>query len=460
LAITNCKLQIDERCMPICNLQFAFRNLQWLVVLPTIFLCSCETLAQRDAHSTDHATVTQEADPQGESPRPMVGALNASPALPQMPNGNAHPVKQAQYIPQSLPPTAWTGPTHHDHVHGTVHSYRQNFCPHCQGRQPFEFSDDIHEGLSWVPDGISCPWPKDEYICDGSDLNHDVYVKQDFTVVGLDPEDTIAHYDTVDGRTEVSASNCVCIYAPRFAAVRQITGPVLWEAHERMAAIEKPVKLNVHEENRGPKTAVQPEQLVAQVGLDQPQRFIDRTRGIGVEQTLRLILAADAFLPHENLKLIQRGEYDALEKARLAERVAAAETWTLNQAVQVIIDGKPAVEARGTATPQETVMYELEGRPCLRICKIADKSEAQLDEIIQFTLRFDNLGDQTIGNVTIIDHLMPRLEFVEGSAESSVKADFKTEAKLPEESLILRWEITEPLKVNQGGIIRFQARVR
>ena len=65
-----------------------------------------------------------------------------------------------------------------------------------------------------------------------------------------------------------------------------------------------------------------------------------------------------------------------------------------------------------------------------------------------------------MGNVTIIDHLMPRLEFVEGSAESSVPAEFKTEQKLPEESLVLRWEITDVLKVNQGGIIRFQARVR
>jgi uncharacterized repeat protein (TIGR01451 family) len=102
----------------------------------------------------------------------------------------------------------------------------------------------------------------------------------------------------------------------------------------------------------------------------------------------------------------------------------------------------------------------MEGHPRLRLCKIADKSEAKPGEIIHFTLRFDNVGDQKIGNVTIIDNLMPRLEFVEGSAESSVKAEFKTEAKLPEESLVLRWEITEPLKVNEGGIIRFQARVR
>jgi uncharacterized repeat protein (TIGR01451 family) len=314
--------------------------------------------------------------------------------------------------------------------------------------------------MTWMPDGIKGPWPADEFICDGGDLNHDVYVKDDWTVVGLDQEDTIAHYDTLDGRTEVSASNCVCIYAPRFAAVRQVTSPILHEGHERIADVAKPEKLNVHEEQRGPKSAVQPEMVVAQLGLDSAPSFRDRTRTIGFEQATRLVLTSDAFLPHENLKLIMRGEYDASEKARLAERTAAAETWALHQSVQVIIDGKPAVEGRGLSKPQETLVYERDGRPCLRICKIADKSEAKPGEIIRFTLRFDNVGDEAIGNVTIIDHLMPRLEFVPGTAESSVAAEFKTEEKLAGETLVLRWEVTEPLKVNEGGIIRFQARVR
>jgi uncharacterized repeat protein (TIGR01451 family) len=444
------------------------------LAVPLVSLCSCRGLMPRDAASpTAEQTIAREgAAPTEPSVRPMVAAANAvpSPALPR----SQYPVRQTQFVPESLPPTAWTGPTQHDGVGGTLHSYRESFnqgghspqhCPHCQGgRQPFAFSNDIHQGapagMSWVPDGISCPWPADEFICDGGDLNHDVHVKSDWTVVGLDQEDTIAHYDTIDGRTEISASNCVCIYAPRFAAIRQVTSPILYEGHERIAGIEKPVKLNVHEEQRGPNTAVQPEMVVAQLGLDQPQRVIDRIRGIGVEQATRLVLTADAFLPYENLMLIQRGQYDALEKARLAERVAAAETWIINQAVQVIIDGQPAVEAKGLSKPQESLVYERDGKPCLRICKIADKSEALPGEIINFTLRFDNVGEEQIGNVTIIDHLMPRLEFVEGSGQSTLAAEFKTEQKLPAETLVLRWEITEPMKVNQGGIIRFQARVR
>jgi hypothetical protein len=64
-----------------------------------------------------------------------------------------------------------------------------------------------------------------------------------------------------------------------------------------------------------------------------------------------------------------------------------------------------------------------------------------------------------VGNVTIIDHLTQRLEYVQGSAECSLPANFiATDDE--GESLILRWEITDPIKPGEGGIIRFQCRVR
>jgi uncharacterized repeat protein (TIGR01451 family) len=431
-----------------------------LLALPLVTLCSCKGLPNggigvspaREAKAA--AAVNLPAPATKQARRPPHGAL-------------PYPVQQAAYYPGTvnpsalqpgtLPPSAWTGGPH-DHAHG--HS-----CPHCGGGKlpAFQFSDgpDVEDNrLSWVPDGIKCPWPADEFVCDGGDLNNDVHVKQNWDVVGLDQEDTIAHYDTLDGATEVSRSNCVCIYSPRFAAVRKVTSPIHYEAHERMAGVELPTKLNIHEEQRGAKTAVQPERVIAQLGLDQAQKFRDQTRGIGVDQATTLVLTREGFLPHEEMLFIQRGQFDAHEKARLANSIAAAITWTDNQAVQVVIDGQPAVEGKGLAEPQETIVYELLGKPRLRICKIADKSEAKPGEIVTFTLRFDNVGDQRIGNVTIIDHLTPRLEYVEGSASSTLKADFKPSEQLPGETLVLRWEIADPLAVNEGGVVRFQARVR
>jgi hypothetical protein len=75
----------------------------------------------------------------------------------------------------------------------------------------------------WKPAGISKPWPEDEYLFDGGDSDGGVKVRRDGQLEGLDVEDTIAHYDTLAGKTCVTPSCRVCIYAPRFAAVRQVT---------------------------------------------------------------------------------------------------------------------------------------------------------------------------------------------------------------------------------------------
>ena len=72
--------------------------------------------------------------------------------------------------------------------------------------------------------------PGDEYLCDGGDYGLPAAVRADWSVDGLEQEDAIAHYDTLDGRVVVTPSNRVCIYAPRFAAVRRVENPL---AHER-----------------------------------------------------------------------------------------------------------------------------------------------------------------------------------------------------------------------------------
>ncbi len=71
------------------------------------------------------------------------------------------------------------------------------------------------------------------------------------------------------------------------------------------------------------------------------------------------------------------------------------------------------------------------------------------------TLRFDNLGNRPLGNITILDNLTTRLELVPGSAQCSVPAAFVVE---PNDggSDILRFEITDPIYeyIHGGGVIR------
>jgi uncharacterized repeat protein (TIGR01451 family) len=439
-----------------------------LVAMPLLTLCSCKGLSvpfkplfpSGDAPAKTSAT--QAAGPVTPASHAMSNAMTqrraSAPYAPRF-------VQPVGYFPgvnapaMTLPDSAFTGqPAEGTHQMMEGHGHGAG-CPCCGGGGPFKFSADVGDPYGgWMPDGIKKPWPADEYICDGGDNNDDVRVKQNWDVVGLDPEDTVAHYDTVDGKTEVAASNKCCIYAPRFAAVRKVINPVLYEGHERMAGVEKPTKLNLHQELGLPTTAVQPEQIVADLHIDQGVVFRDQTRGIGVDNVTNPVLARDNFMLHENLKFIQRGVYEASEKAVLAERSQAALVWQANQAVQIIMDGQMAHEARGRAKPEDVLTYELEGKGRLRICKIASNCDAQVGEFIEFTLRFDNVGDQRIGNVTVIDHLTPRLEYVAQSQSSTVPAEFKMQEN--PDTLVLRWEITDPLEVGQGGLIRFRCRVR
>ena len=164
-------------------------------------------------------------------------------------------------------------------------------------------------------------------------------------------------------------------------------------------------------------------------------------------------------MPFEDLTVIRQGIYVHAEKARLSQSVDAAIVWTHNQAVQVVLDGQQAGVATGDQRAEAVFVVEPPRNDKLRVIKVASTPVAQPGEIVDFTIRFDNLGQRTIGNVTIIDNLTPRLEFVPDSAQSSLKGNFVTQPN-DAGSLVLRWEIEDPLPAGQGGLVRFRCRVR
>jgi uncharacterized repeat protein (TIGR01451 family) len=166
------------------------------------------------------------------------------------------------------------------------------------------------------------------------------------------------------------------------------------------------------------------------------------------------------FKPYENITAIRIGIFDNTERLILAKGKQAAIAWTHDQAVQIILNRKNAMEV--TKDRQAEAIYtvsEPNGEPKLRIIKIASTPDALPGEDVWFTIRFDNVGTQTIGNVTIVDSLNTRLEFVEGSAQCSRNATFSTQ---PNEgnSLVIRCELADSLEPSRGGLIRFRCKVR
>ncbi len=312
----------------------------------------------------------------------------------------------------------------------------------------------------WAPPGFSQPWPKDEYLRDGGDRELATRVAADWQVHGLDVEDTVAHFDTLDGRTIVEPSNRVHIYSPRFGAVRHVVCLRANETARRSAGVHLPVRLF------GPKatdivaTGKQNVQANRQIGRKPPSVFLSEQGDGVVSRSVGPRGFQDAFMAYENLAVIRQGVIESAETAFLATGVDAARAWTGKQAVQVILDHQAAME---DVSDQQTQSFfsvkEPPANPKLRVIKVASTDTAKPGDEVAFTIRFDNMGNQPIGNVTIIDNLTTRLEYVADSAQCSLDAQFFTQPNTGD-SLVIRCEVTDPIDPGDGGVVRFRCKVR
>ncbi|MBN1396099.1 MAG: DUF11 domain-containing protein [Pirellulales bacterium] len=312
----------------------------------------------------------------------------------------------------------------------------------------------------WSPPGLRQPWPADEYIRDGGDLGVQTEVGGRGQLGGLDMEDAVACYDTLDGRTLVEPSNRVDLYAPRFGAVRQVVGFMAYEEHQRAGGIHLP-------ERADSPTVAQPvadlEQNVQAVGeaAARPAVAMRTRQGNGaLSSVIHPRGFQDGFKAYENLSVVRMGVYEGTEAPFLARSSQAAIAWSSDQAVQIILDETGALaEVKYDRASSLYTAALPPGEPKLRLVKVASTPFANPGEEVFFTLRFDNVGNQPLGNVAILDSLNTRLEYVPDSAQCSVEAKFSTQPN-EGDSVVLRCELLAPLEPGQGGILRFRCRVR
>jgi uncharacterized repeat protein (TIGR01451 family) len=300
----------------------------------------------------------------------------------------------------------------------------------------------------------------DELLCDGGDAPPGVLVAPDWKIYGLNSQDTVAHYDTLDGRTLVEPSNCVCIYAPRFGAVRTITRVAASEQVDAPTGMMLPLAAVKQHDVKIAASSLQRLQAQGQASANLPEDFVTRQNGAPLTNVLMPLGFQENFLPYENFLLLRQGLYDNNEKARLSQAIDAAIVWSHDQALQVTIEGQTAIALTGDRRAQAVyTVKDLRTCPKLRVVKVASAQSASPGDIVDFTIRFDNIGDQPLGNIVLVDNLTTRLEYVVGSAQASVPAKFSTQANSGE-SLVLRWEMTNPVEPNQGGLVRFRCKVR
>jgi uncharacterized repeat protein (TIGR01451 family) len=317
-----------------------------------------------------------------------------------------------------------------------------------------------HSGYLPYPTAYFNPYLIDpnEYICDGGDNEPRARARAGDAIAGVDLEDTVARYRTDAGEVRVEASNRVCLYAPRFAAVRKVTGAESGELAVGAIRIERP---------QGPINAQLNQPGLAVTGRDQPGRgaavrgpdaLRERNRGVPVERVLQPEMAADVLPVLANLSLVNRGILRDNEKPWLSMAAQSAVIWSVDTEVAVTVNHLAPVTLTRDQGVEELVVYEFpDGR--LRICKLADKSDALPGETVTFILRVDNVGDSPLHDIVVTDNLVTRLEYIEGSQTSTIDAKFTVEAN-DGQSLRLTWKLEKSLKVGEGATIEFKCKVR
>lgn len=299
-----------------------------------------------------------------------------------------------------------------------------------------------------------------EYVVTGGDSKGEMYSREDWSVENLDKEDSVAHFDTVDGRILSEPSNRLFLYSPRFGAARQVIGPIAGESRVML------------------ESANTTAQTVQKEGVQAVDARTAETKPLGASQNAGVASAESLAAPTIGTSRVMLMEADAQlrlhalltsatiddlatnDASLMLEGALAAQGWSGEQKVAVALDTVNAfsntyLEGAGTiySVKDDTKTSKL------RVIKIANKDAARPGELVEFTLRFENIGDEPIGNVTILDNLSARLAYVDNTAKSSVPAEFLAELN-EQGSLNLRWEITEPLEPKEFGVVRFICKVR
>lgn len=316
-------------------------------------------------------------------------------------------------------------------------------------------------------------WNDQEYLYDGGDRDPRVQVSDDWRVSGLDSQDTVAHYETIEGKMCVSPSNRVPIYAPRFGAVRKSTAPILSAGAVGARGMLDPQGAVVKASNEPVGDLAGPEGPRLRDAIAPIDSLRDRTRGVGAEKILPPINLSSYQMALKRLQgfgpAMRREDLIAL----MGEYMVNARTWVSPEGLSVAMSGVVATQVRDAKEVQDVTVYETEPGKCsLRICKASSHSAASPGDIISFSIRFENIGNKPIGNLVILDSLVSRLEYIDGSQQCVLSlASSKTPDKEKNPikfstaendagSTVLRWESDLPLETADSGVITFRCRVR
>jgi uncharacterized repeat protein (TIGR01451 family) len=305
--------------------------------------------------------------------------------------------------------------------------------------------------------------PRDEYLCDGGDRGVPAVPGSTGRVGGIEPRDTVVGFDIgIKGRTQprVLPTNVVCIYAPRFAEVRVTTGPNQNVDIQQIQTNKYLSKYSQASVIDGSKRLVQHQS--PELARDRARASALRGRLLADEKSNNRgpsVFAADVMpvtnLQKQTAELARSRQKPGMvkEKVRL-DGIKTAE----GPVISGHVDG--ASQAVRVWGPHQMTGVEVPpDRPGLAVIKRVSVAEAEPGDTISYVIIYRNMGNTPINNVSIVDSLLPRLEYVKGTSRGPEGTGFTT-AMNPVGSTELRWELPGVLAPGAVGHVSFDAIVR
>ncbi len=305
--------------------------------------------------------------------------------------------------------------------------------------------------------------PRDEYLCDGGDRGTPAAPGANGAAGGVDPRNAVVQFNIGwrnATRTLILPTNVVCVYAPRFAEVRVATGTgenvnvqiaKIDKTLSKFAQAQKVTEWKRLVQNQSPELARNRE---TPAGLKGRLLVTEGSNRLGAsEYNGPLMSATNVQSQKAELERNLQKANVAKVKARL-EGIKTAE----GPVVTGIVEG--ASEAVRVWAPHAMNGVEPPPeRPGLAVIKRVSASEAEPGDTLTYVIIYRNMGNTPIRAVSIVDSLLPRLEYVKGTSRGPEGTTFST-ATNRVDSTELRWQLPGVLAPGAIGHVSFQAIVR
>jgi uncharacterized repeat protein (TIGR01451 family) len=305
--------------------------------------------------------------------------------------------------------------------------------------------------------------PRDEFLCDGGDRGTPQVVGPDGRLGGVDPRDAAVRFDIGLGprvQPRTLPTNVVCIYAPRFAEVRVSAGVNAAVDVQHLATnvrLQSPQMARVKAESRKLAQNQSPELarvrsrasgFKGRVAIDEESN----NRAVGGYEDVTQV---SSNVQKQSPELARNRQIPGMARVKVRlQGIKTAESPVatgIAEGVSAAVMVWPAHQMTGVETPPN--------RPGLAVVKRVSVDEAEPGDTVTYVIFYRNMGNTPIKAVSIVDSLLPRLEYVKGTSRGPAGTAFSAAVNRVG-STELRWELPGVLPPGATGHVSFDVIVR